>query len=112
MKNNTKSKQKFHVRSGDTVKIIAGNSKGSEGRVLKILTDKSRVLVEGVNMQTKHVKPTAQNPQGELRQQEGSVHISNVMLVDPSTGKATRTGRRLNDKGKLQRFSKATDKLI
>lgn len=112
MKNKTAHQQKFHVRSGDTVKVIAGNSKGSEGRVLKILTGKDRVIVEGVNMQTKHVKPTAQNPQGELRQQEGSVHISNVMLVDPATGEATRTGRRLNADGKLQRYSKATDKLI
>lgn len=112
MKNKTTSRQKFHVRSGDTVKVIAGNSKGSEGRVLKILTGKDRVIIEGVNMQTKHIKPTAQNPQGELRQQEGSVHISNVMLVDPSTGAATRTGRRLNADGKLQRYSKATDKLI
>lgn len=112
MKNKIKAQQKFHVRSGDTVKVIAGNAKGSEGRVVKILTDKNRVVVEGVNVQTKHVKPTAQNPQGELRQQEGSIHISNVMLVDPSTGEATKTGRRMNEKGKLQRFSKATDKLI
>lgn len=112
MKNKTAPQQKFHVRSGDTVKVIAGNSKGSEGRVLKILTGKDRVIVEGVNMQTKHIKPTAQNPQGELRQQEGSVHISNVMLVDPATGEATKTGRRLNADGKLQRYSKATDKLI
>lgn len=112
MKNKIKAQQKFHVRSGDTVKVIAGNAKGSEGRVVKILTDKNRVVVEGVNVQTKHVKPTAQNPQGELRQQEGSIHISNVMLVDPSTGEATKTGRRINEKGKLQRFSKATDKLI
>lgn len=112
MKNKIKAQQKFHVRSGDTVKVIAGNAKGTEGRVVRILTDKNRVIVEGANIQTKHVKPTAQNPQGELRQQEGSIHISNVMLVDPSTGEATKTGRRLNEKGKLQRFSKATDKLI
>ncbi len=112
MKNKIIAQQKFHVRSGDTVKVIAGNAKGTEGRVVRVLTDKNRVVVEGANMQTKHVKPTAQNPQGELRQQEGSIHISNVMLVDPSTGEATKTGRRMNDKGKLQRFSKATDKLI
>ncbi len=112
MKNKSTSQQKFHVRSGDTVKVIAGNSKGSEGRVLKILTGKDRIIVEGVNMQTKHVKPTAASPQGELRQQEGSIHISNVMLIDPATGNPTRTGRRLNADGKLQRYSKATDKLI
>jgi large subunit ribosomal protein L24 len=112
MKNKIKSQHKFHVRSGDTVKVIAGNAKGTEGRVIRILTDKNRILVEGVNIQTKHVKPTAQSPQGELRKQEGSIHISNVMLVDPSTGEPTKTGRRKNDKGKLQRYSKATDKLI
>lgn len=112
MKRKSNKQQKLHVRSGDTVKVIAGNAKGKEGRILKILTDKNRVIVEGANIQTKHVKPTAQSPQGELREQEGSIHISNVMLVDPSTGTATRTGRRMNDKGKLQRFSKATGKLI
>lgn len=112
MKRKSNSQQKLHVRSGDTVKVIAGNSKGGEGKITKILADKNRVIVEGINMQTKHVKPTAQSPQGELRQQEGSIHISNVKLVDPATGEATRTGRRMNDKGKLQRFSKSSDKFI
>jgi large subunit ribosomal protein L24 len=107
-----KNTAKRHVRSGDTVKVIAGNAKGKQGKVTEILVKKNRVIVEGVNMITKHIKPSAQNPQGELKQVEGTLHISNVMLVDPSTGDATRTGRKLNDKNKLQRYSKKTGKLI
>lgn len=103
---------KFHVRTGDTVKVIAGEAKGKTGRIIEVNTDKQRVKIEGVYMITKNRKPTSQNPQGEQIQTEGTIHISNVMLVDPSTGEATRTGRKLNDKGKLQRYSKATGKLI
>lgn len=77
-----------------------------------MLISKDRAIVEGANMITKHLKPNAQNPQGSIEKREGSIHISNLMLVDPVTGEATRTGRRLNDKNKLQRFSKKTDKLI
>jgi large subunit ribosomal protein L24 len=104
--------QKIHIRKGDTVQLIAGNDKGKSGRVTKIVVDKQRAVVEGLNMVTKHVKPTANKPQGELLQVEGTVHISNLMLVEPSTGKATRTGRKENDKGKLQRYSKATGNFI
>ncbi|MFN4146594.1 MAG: 50S ribosomal protein L24 [Runella sp.] len=103
---------KLHIRSGDTVKVIAGNSKGQSGKVLKMLVEKQRAIVEGVNMITKHVKPTAANPQGELKRIEGSIHISNLMLVEPATGNPTRTGRKLNEKGKLQRYSKKTGNFI
>lgn len=103
---------KFHIKSGDTVVVISGNHKGQRGVVKEVLRDKDRAKVEGVNMITKHIKPTAQTPQGELRKEEGTIHISNLMLVDPATGEPTRTGRRLNDKGKLQRFSKKTNNLI
>ncbi len=103
---------KLHVRSGDTVEVIAGNSKGKTGKIVEVLVKKNRVVVEGVNIIKKHIKPSAQNPQGEIREVEGSIHISNVKLVDPSTGKATRTGRKANDAGKLQRYSKATGKFI
>jgi large subunit ribosomal protein L24 len=103
---------KYHVRTGDTVEVIAGNSKGQKGRIKQVLTKNSRVIVEGINIIKKHVKPNAQNPQGEIKEMEGTIHISNVMLVDPSTGKATRTGRRENEQGKLQRYSKATGKLV
>ncbi|SOE23268.1 LSU ribosomal protein L24P [Spirosomataceae bacterium TFI 002] len=107
-----KKTAKRHVRSGDTVKVIAGNAKGKQGKITEVLVKKDRVVVEGVNMITKHIKPSAQNPQGELQQVEGTIHISNVMVVDPSTGEATRTGRKLNEKDKLQRYSKKTGKLI
>jgi large subunit ribosomal protein L24 len=103
---------KLHVRSGDTVIVIAGNAKGKKGKISQILVEKQRAVVEGVNMITKHVKPTAQNPQGELKQMEGTIHLSNLQLIDPATGQPTRTGRKLNDKGKLQRFSKKTGNLI
>ena len=103
---------KLHVKSGDTVEVISGNSKGKRGKIVEVLVKKSRVIVEGDNMIKKHVKPNAQNPQGEIKELEGTIHISNVLVVDPSTGKATRTGRKLNEAGKLQRYSKASGKFI
>lgn len=103
---------KFHVRSGDMVEVIAGNAKGKRGKIKEVLTSKNRVIVEGVNMIKKHVKPSAQNPQGEIRELEGSIHVSNVQVVDPSTGKATRTGRKVNEQGKLQRYAKGSGKFI
>lgn len=78
------------IRKDDLVEIIAGDHKGARGKVLRILNDKDRVVVEGVNMVYRHVKPNRQNPQGGRVQREAAVHISNVMPVDPSTGKATR----------------------
>lgn len=112
METKTNNKPKLHVRKGDTIMVIAGNAKGKSGVITEMLIKKSRVLVEGVNLQTKHVKPNAQNPQGGIEKKEGSIHISNVMLVDPETGKPTKTGRKLNEKGKLQRFSKETGKFL
>ena len=103
---------KLHVKSGDTVQVIAGNKKRKTGKIAEVLTKKNRVIVEGVNIIKKHIKPSAQNPQGEIREVEGSIHISNVMVVDPSNGKPTRTGRKVNEAGKLQRYSKATGKFI
>ncbi|AWV98629.1 50S ribosomal protein L24 [Arcticibacterium luteifluviistationis] len=106
------TQKKRHVRTGDTVKVIAGNSKGKEGKVTEVIIAKDRIIVEGVNMIKKHIKPNAQNPQGEIQETEGTVHISNVMVVDPSSGDATRTGRKVNENGKLQRFSKSSGKFI
>ena len=74
--------KKFKIKSGDTVKVIAGDHKGSEGKVLQILADKDRVLVEGVNLVSKHTKPSAQNPQGGIVKKEASLHISNVLLLE------------------------------
>jgi large subunit ribosomal protein L24 len=112
MERKNNKQQKRHVRTGDLVQVIAGNSKGKQGKVTEVLTKKSRVVVEGVNMIKKHIKPNAQNPQGEIREVEGTIHISNVQLVDPASGKPTRVGRKENDKGKLQRFLKASGKFI
>jgi large subunit ribosomal protein L24 len=108
---------KLHIRKGDTVMVIAGNDKGTAekpktGKVLEVIVDKSRVVVEGINMITKHQKPSAGKPEGGIKKVEGSIHISNLMLVDPASGKPTRVGRKADSKGKLQRFSKKTGEII
>jgi len=103
---------KFHIRRGDTVKIIAGNDKGKTGKILEVLTSKNRAIVEGANMVTKHVKPSATNPEGGIQETEAAIHISNLMVIDPSSGDAVRIGRKKNDDGKLQRYSKKSGEFI
>ena len=98
--------KKLHIRKGDSVIVITGESKGQQGKVLEVFVDKKRAIVEGVNMVSKHTKPNAQSPQGGILKKEAPVHISNLLLVDPSSGKPTRIGRKLNDKNKLVRYSK------
>ena len=78
---------KLHIKKGDTVKVIAGNSKGSKGKVIEVLIAKNRAIVEGVNMVSKHSKPNAANPQGGIVKQEAPIHISNLMVVDPKLEK-------------------------
>ncbi|WP_159951462.1 50S ribosomal protein L24 [Polaribacter septentrionalilitoris] len=99
--------KKFKIKSGDTVKVIAGDHKGSEGKVLQIIKDNDRVLVEGVNLVSKHTKPSAQNPQGGIVKKEASLHISNVMLVEE--GVAVRVGYNVDGDTKT-RISKKTKK--
>ncbi len=99
--------KKFKIKSGDTVKVIAGDHKGSEGKVLQIIKDKDRVVVEGVNLVSKHTKPSAQNPQGGIVKKEASLHISNVMLVE--NGAAVRVGYQVDGDTKT-RISKKTKK--
>jgi large subunit ribosomal protein L24 len=106
------SNVKFHVRKGDTVKIIAGNDKGKTGKVLEVNTAKYRAIVEGANMITKHVKPSAANPEGGIQQTEAGIHLSNLKVVDPASGEATRVGRKQNPDGKLQRYSKKSGEFI
>ena len=101
---------KLHVKSGDSVIVIAGNSKGKTGTITKILTEKGRAIIEGVNLQTKHVKPNANSPQGAIVKKEGSIDISNIAIAE--NGKAVKVGRKLNDQGKLQRYSKVSGKFI
>ena len=104
---------KLHIKKGDTVKVIAGNSNGQEGKVIEVLVAKSRALVEGVNMVSKHTKPNAANPQGGIVKQEASIHISNLMVVDPTSGEATRIGRKIDEKtGKLTRYYKKSGEVI
>ena len=104
---------KLHIKKGDTVKVLSGNSKGQEGKVIEVLIAKSRAIVEGVNMVSKHSKPNAANPQGGITKMEASIHISNIMVVDPKSGKASRIGRKLDDKtGKLVRYSKKSGEII
>jgi len=103
---------KLHIRKGDTVLVLAGDDKAKTGKVLEVFAEKSRAIVEGINMVTKHQKPSAGKPEGGIKKMEGTIHISNLMLVEPSNNKPTRTGRKLNEKGKLQRYSKKTGELI
>ena len=103
---------KLHIKKGDTVMVISGNSKGKEGKILEIIKSKNKAIVEGLNLVTKHSKPSAQNPNGGIMKTEAPIHISNLMLVDPASGKPTRVGRKLNNDGKIQRYSKKTGQLI
>ena len=103
--------KKLHIKKGDTVVVITGNNKGQKGRVLEVIKKADRAIVEGVNLVKKHTKPNADAPQGGIIEQEAPIHISNLMLVDPKEG-ATRIGRRLNDKGKLVRYSKKSGEEI
>jgi len=104
--------KKYKIRTGDTVKVIAGNGKGKSGKVLNLITEKDRVVVEGINVVSKHVKPSASSPNGGIEKQEAGIHISNVMVVDPKSGEPSRVGRKANSKGELERFSKKTGNVI
>ncbi len=103
---------KFHIRKGDTVLVSAGNDKGKKGKVLEIFPEKYRAIVEGTNMVTKHVKPSATNPEGGREETEATIHMSNLTLIDPATGEPTKVGRKLNDEGKLQRISRKSGEFI
>jgi large subunit ribosomal protein L24 len=102
--------QKLHVKVGDTVKVITGESKDKEGKVLVIDRKKMRAIVEGLNMVKKHAKPSAADPQGGIVEKEASIHISNLMLVH--NGQATRVGRKMDAKGNLVRYSKKSGEEI
>jgi len=102
---------KLHIKKGDTVYVNAGEDKGKTGRVLEMLVKEKRAIVEGVNMVSKHTKPNAQSPQGGIIKKEASIHISNLNVVDPKSGKPTRIGRKLSG-NKLVRYAKKSGEEI
>ena len=103
---------KLHIKKGDIVFVNTGEDKGKTGRVLQVLVADQRAVVEGVNMVSKHTKPNAKNPQGGIEKKEAPIHISNLNVVDPKYGKATRIGRKLNAEGSLVRYSKKSGEEI
>lgn len=105
--------KKLNIKKGDSVKVIAGVSKGQEGIVKKVVTATSRVILdgEGIRKDSKHTKPNAANQEGGILKQDAAIHISNIMLVDPSTGKTDRVGRRQED-GKSVRYFKNSKELV
>lgn len=102
---------KFHIKRDDQVIVLAGSDKGRSGKVLKVLVDKERVLVDGINLVSKSTKPTAANPQGGIVKQEAPIHISNVSLIDPKSGQPTRI--RIRREGKtITRIAKKSGEVI
>ncbi|OFY64696.1 MAG: 50S ribosomal protein L24 [Bacteroidetes bacterium RBG_13_43_22] len=104
--------KKLHIKKGDSVMVISGESRGQKGRVLSVDRKKDRAIVEGVNMVSKHTKPHSKAPQGGIVKKEAPIHLSNLMLIDPTTGKPTRIGKKLNEKSKLVRYSKKSGEEI
>lgn len=102
---------KIRIKSGDTVRVIAGDHKGSEGKVLEVMRDKNKAIVEGVNTVSKHEKPSARNPQGGIVEKEAPIHVSNLALIDAKSGETTRVGYEVRD-GKKVRYSKKSNEVI
>ena len=103
---------KLHIKKGDTVYVLAGEDKGQQGRVLSVQAAKNRAIVEGINIVSKSTKPTAKHPQGGIIKMEAPIHISNLALIDPKSGKPTRVGFRVNEKGEKVRYSKKSGEEI
>ncbi|MCQ2171981.1 MAG: 50S ribosomal protein L24 [Bacteroidales bacterium] len=103
--------KKIHIKKGDTVYVNAGNDKGKTGKVLTVIPEKDRAIVEGINMVSKHTKPNSKQPQGGIIKQEASIHISNLNLVDPKSGKATRVGYRMDGDKKVRYAKKSGEEI-
>ena len=103
--------KKTHIKKGDLVKVLAGVDRAAQGRVLEVDRERGTAIVEGLNINKKHSKPTTASPQGGIVEKEGPIHISNLMLIDPKSGDPTRVGRKVVD-GSLARFSKRTGEVI
>ncbi|MDC6366591.1 MULTISPECIES: 50S ribosomal protein L24 [Flavobacteriaceae] len=102
---------KLKIKTGDTVRVVAGDHKGSEGKVVKVDREKNKAVVEGINMVSKHEKPSANNPQGGITQKEAPIHISNLSLIDPKSGETTRVGYEVRD-GKKVRIAKKSNEVV
>ncbi len=107
-------KPKLKIKKGDIVQVIAGDYayRGKQGRVLAVFPEEQRIIVEGVNLVKKHVKPSQEFPQGGIIEVEAPIHISNVMLVDPETGEPTRVGRKRLEDGRIVRYAKKSGKIL
>lgn len=99
-------RRKLHIKKGDTVFVNAGDDRGMQGKVLEVIHEDEKALVEGVNLVLKHTKPNAKSPNGGIIKKESPIHISNLMLICPETGKPTRIGRKIGKNDKLVRYSK------
>ena len=104
--------KKLHIKKGDMVFVNAGDDKGKTGKVLSVDKANNRAIVEGLTMVSKHTKPTAQHPQGGIIKQEAGIHISNLQVVDPVKGGATKIGRKVGENGKLVRYAKKSGEVI
>jgi large subunit ribosomal protein L24 len=103
--------KKIHIKKGDTVYVNAGNDKGKTGKVLSVIPSKDRAIVEGVNMVKKHTKPNSKQPQGGIVEQEAGIHISNLQLIDPKSGKPTRVGYRMDGDKKVRYAKKSGEEV-
>lgn len=112
MEKKSNSQIKFKLRKGDLVKVIAGDSKGTQGKITEVILSESRALVEGANMVTKHTKPNAANPNGGIIKKEAPIHISNLAFIDPKSGNTTRVGKKKGENGKSVRVSKKSGEEI
>ena len=106
------NKRTLSIRKGDQVKVIAGADKGVEGKVIEVLAERERVIVEGVNRIKRHTRAGADGTQGGIITREAPIHVSNVMLLDPTDNKPTRVGIRVNDDGTRQRYSKRSGEVV
>ena len=102
---------KLKIKSGDIVRVIAGDHKGSEGKIVRVLREKNKAIVEGVNMVSKHTKPSAKNPQGGIVKKDAPIHVSNLSLIDPKSKEATKVGFKQEGDKKV-RFSKKSNQVL
>ena len=102
----------MRLRKGDEVEVVAGEDRGKRGKILRVVRDKNRVVVEGVSFIKRHSRPTQTNPQGGIVEREAAIHASNVMLVDPRSGRRTRLGMRIAEDGTRERIARKSGEVV